>query len=111
MVSLLAGRGLLVEALDGTRQASPPCARFSRRLLGVVGFLGWWSSVGSRTLVARGVPRVLEPIDQDVETGGEPLVAVVDPDVFAEGDQGGEAVGGQCQMVPSPASGAGQACR
>jgi hypothetical protein len=54
---------------------------------------------------------VLEPIDQDVETGGEPLVAVVDPDVFAEGDQGGEAVGGQCQMVPSPASGAGQACR
>jgi hypothetical protein len=38
---------------------------------------------------------VLEPVDQDVETGGEPLVAVVDPDVFAEGDQGGEAVGGQ----------------
>jgi hypothetical protein len=35
-----------------------------------------------------------KPVDQDVEAGGEPLVAVVDPDVFAQGDQGGEAVGG-----------------
>jgi hypothetical protein len=37
----------------------------------------------------------LQPVDEDVEAGGEPLVAVVDPDVGAEGDQGGEAVGGQ----------------
>jgi hypothetical protein len=38
---------------------------------------------------------VLQPIDQHVQPGGESLVAVVDPDVFAEGDQGGELVGGQ----------------
>src|SRR4249919_215156 len=42
-----------------------------------------------------GAPCMLQPIDQHLEAGGEPLVAVVDPDVFAEGDQGGEAVGGQ----------------
>ena len=30
-----------------------------------------------------------------IEAGGEALVAVVDPDVLAEGDQGWEAVGGQ----------------
>jgi hypothetical protein len=40
-------------------------------------------------------PGLLQPVDQDVQAGGEPLVAVVDPDVLAEGDQGGEAVGGQ----------------
>ena len=38
---------------------------------------------------------MFQPIDQHLEAGGEPLVAVVDPDVLAEGDQGGEAVGGQ----------------
>jgi hypothetical protein len=38
---------------------------------------------------------VFQPISQHLEAGGEPLVAVVDPDVLAEGDQGGEAVGGQ----------------
>jgi hypothetical protein len=38
---------------------------------------------------------VFQPVNQDLEAGGEPLVAVVDPDVFAQGDQGGEAVGGQ----------------
>ena len=37
----------------------------------------------------------LQPVDEHVEAGGEALVAVVDPDVLAEGDQGGEAVGGQ----------------
>ena len=37
---------------------------------------------------------MFQPINQDVEAGGEPLVAVVDPDVVAQGDQGGEAVGG-----------------
>jgi len=42
-----------------------------------------------------GVACLLEPVDQHLEAGGEPLVAVVDPDVFAQGDQGGEAVGGQ----------------
>ena len=38
---------------------------------------------------------MLQPVDQHLEAGGEPLVAVVDPDVLAEGDQGWEAVGGQ----------------
>ena len=38
---------------------------------------------------------MLQPIDQHVQPGGESLVAVVDPDVFAQGDQGGELVGGQ----------------
>src|SRR6266508_5532331 len=40
-------------------------------------------------------PSLLQPIDEDVEAGGEPLAAVVEPDVPAEGDQGGEPVGGQ----------------
>jgi hypothetical protein len=35
---------------------------------------------------------VLQPGHQHVESGGEPLVAVVDPDVLADGDQGREAV-------------------
>jgi hypothetical protein len=38
---------------------------------------------------------VLQPVGEDVQAGGEPLIAVVEPDVLAEGDQGGEAVGGQ----------------
>ncbi len=38
---------------------------------------------------------MLQPVDQHTQTCGEPLVAVVEPDVFAQGDQGGEAVGGQ----------------
>jgi hypothetical protein len=37
----------------------------------------------------------LESVDEGVEAGGEPFVAVVDPDVFSEGDQGREAVGRQ----------------
>jgi hypothetical protein len=37
---------------------------------------------------------VLESGDEEVEAGAEALVAVVDPDVFAQGDQGREAVGG-----------------
>jgi hypothetical protein len=40
-------------------------------------------------------PCPFESVDQDVEAGGEALVVVVEPDVLAEGDQGGEAVGGQ----------------
>jgi hypothetical protein len=35
---------------------------------------------------------VLQPISQHLQAGGEPLVAVVDPDVLADGDQGREAV-------------------
>jgi hypothetical protein len=42
-----------------------------------------------------GVAGVFQPISQDLEAGGEPLVAVVDPDVLAQGDQGREAVRGQ----------------
>jgi hypothetical protein len=38
---------------------------------------------------------MFQPISQHLEAGGKPLVAVVDPDVLAQGDQGGEAVGGQ----------------
>jgi hypothetical protein len=35
---------------------------------------------------------MLQPIDQHLEAGGEPLVAVVDPNVLAHGDQGREAI-------------------
>jgi hypothetical protein len=38
---------------------------------------------------------VLQPGDQRVQAGGEPLVAVVNPDVFAQGDQGGKTVRGE----------------
>jgi hypothetical protein len=38
---------------------------------------------------------VLQPINQHLQAGGEALVAVVEPDVLAEGDKGWEAVGGQ----------------
>jgi hypothetical protein len=41
------------------------------------------------------VPDTLQPVDEHVEAGGEALVAVVDPDVLAEGDQGGKALGEQ----------------
>jgi hypothetical protein len=37
---------------------------------------------------------VLQPINQHLQAGGEALVAVVEPDVLAEGDKGWEAVGG-----------------
>jgi hypothetical protein len=36
----------------------------------------------------------VEPVDDGVEAGGEPFVAVVDPDVVGEGGQGGKAIGG-----------------
>src|SRR5205823_312964 len=39
--------------------------------------------------------RRVEAGDEGVEAGGESFVAVVEPDVFAEGGQGGEAVGWQ----------------
>ena len=39
--------------------------------------------------------RCLEPADEGVDAGREPFVAVVDPDVFAVGDQRGETVGRQ----------------
>jgi hypothetical protein len=38
---------------------------------------------------------MLQPIDQHLQADGEPLVAVVDPDVCAQGDQGREAVRGE----------------
>jgi hypothetical protein len=38
---------------------------------------------------------LLEPVDEHVDASGESLVSVVEPDVLAEGDQGGEAVTGQ----------------
>ena len=37
---------------------------------------------------------MLQPVDEDVQAGGEPLVAVVEPDVLAEDVQGGERSGG-----------------
>jgi hypothetical protein len=36
-----------------------------------------------------------QPVDERVDAGGESLVAVVEPDVLAKGDQGGEAVIGK----------------
>jgi hypothetical protein len=41
------------------------------------------------------VPGPVQPVDEHVEAGCESLVAVVEPDVLAEGDQGGEAVIGK----------------
>jgi hypothetical protein len=38
---------------------------------------------------------MLQPISQHLEAGAEPLVAVVDPDMLAQGNQGREAVGGE----------------
>jgi hypothetical protein len=37
---------------------------------------------------------VFQPINQDVEACGEPLVAVVDPDVFAQATRAGKRSGG-----------------
>jgi hypothetical protein len=37
-------------------------------------------------------PRGVEPVDDGVEAGCEPFVAVVEPDMFAENDQRGEAI-------------------
>src|SRR5215211_1149876 len=70
------------------------------RWLSAVGVdvLGWswrWWSVVARAPAGGGTPCVLKPINQHLEAGGEPLVAVVDPDMLTQGDQGGEAVGGQ----------------
>jgi hypothetical protein len=58
--------------------------------------LGGFHLCSSQVLFqVEGGPCVLKPADQDVEAGGEPLVAVVDPDVLTQGDQGGEPIGGQ----------------
>src|SRR4029450_11786662 len=48
-----------------------------------------------RTLVAGGGAGVCQPSDQHLEAGAEPLVAVVDPDLVAQGDQGRETFWGQ----------------
>jgi hypothetical protein len=53
---------------------------------------------------------VFQPVDKDVQAGGEPLVAIVEPDVLAEGDQGGEALRRQRAEEPvQMASGGGVA--
>jgi hypothetical protein len=61
-------------------------------------FFTWSNSDGGRSWSERRSAgralRLLQSVDEHVQAGGEPLVAVVDPDVFAEGDQGGEAVDG-----------------
>src|SRR4029450_7658351 len=54
---------------------------------------GGWPSLWRRSM--QGIACVFQPVNQDVEAGGEPLVAVVDPDMLAQGHQGGEAVGRQ----------------
>jgi hypothetical protein len=51
--------------------------------------------VGAASLAGVGSLGPLEPVDEGVDAGGESFVAVVAPDVFAEGDQGGEAVMGK----------------
>ncbi len=45
-------------------------------------------------LVAGGVVGMFQPGNQRLQASAEPLVAVVDPDVLPQGDQGGEASGG-----------------
>jgi hypothetical protein len=37
-------------------------------------------------------PRRIEPVDDGVEAGCEPFVAVVEPDMFGESDQRGESI-------------------
>src|SRR5207247_6658372 len=55
-------------------------------------------------------PRLFQPVDQHLEAGREALLAVVEPDVLAEGDQGGKAVGGQrAEELVQLASGGGVA--
>jgi hypothetical protein len=39
-------------------------------------------------------PCLLQPVDQDVQAGGEPLVAVVEPDVLAEATRAGKGSAG-----------------
>ena len=51
-----------------------------------------WSAFGVLAALSAASLR-LESVEEGVEAGGEPFVAVVEPDVFAEGDEGGEAVG------------------
>jgi hypothetical protein len=64
-----------------------------RRWRGFVEPAAWsWSSRGLPGVAA---PRCLDAAEEGVEAGGESLVAVVGPDVLAEGGQGGEAVGRQ----------------
>jgi hypothetical protein len=55
---------------------------------------GGCRSPGRRLSVGR-ASRLLQPDNQHVQAGGEAVVVVVEPNVLAEGDQGGEAVGGQ----------------
>src|SRR5215213_1907725 len=77
---------------------SPPCGSSSHRLLSVLTSSGGPGGRGRSSPERRSVgrtPRLLQPVDQDVQAGGEPLLAVVDPDMLAEGDQGREAVAGQ----------------
>jgi hypothetical protein len=58
------------------------------------------------SLRGRGAPCPLQPVDEDIEANGETLVAVVDPDVLAERDQGREAIGGQrAEELVEPGSG------
>jgi hypothetical protein len=52
---------------------------------------------------------VLQPVDEDVQAGGEPLVAVVEPDVLAEATRAGKRSGGSerknsCSLVLIAAS-------
>src|SRR6266545_3539913 len=77
---------------------SPPRGSSVRRLLGVFTSSGGAGGRGGSRpgcLPAWRAPRLLQPVDEDVEAGGEPLVAVVEPDVLAKGDQGWEAFGGE----------------
>jgi hypothetical protein len=40
-------------------------------------------------------PRGVEPVEEGIEAGCESFVAVVEPDMLAKSDQGGEAVSWQ----------------
>jgi hypothetical protein len=74
---------------------SPTQASCSRRMRSAFSSSrGCGRSLPERAPVGQ-APHVLQPVGEDVQAGGEALVAVVDPDVFAEGDQGGKALGGQ----------------
>jgi len=72
-----------------------PCLSDSRRLSAeTVGVLGWWLAVSWASAVG-GVAEVFQPINQHLQSGCEPFLAVVQPDVLTQGHQGREPVGVQ----------------
>jgi hypothetical protein len=73
-----------VRASPGSARRAEQVRLLLRRELSVRGV---WSALG---VLAPAPALRFEPVDGGIETGGEPFVAVVDSNVFAEGTQTGE---------------------